>query len=192
MSLLFAGAAGIVLAASAGLRAFMPLLGVGLAARLLDWPIAPSMQWLSSDAGLLGLGIAAVVELAADKVPVVDHVLDLVHTVAGPLAGALVTFSVLGDTPPAAAMILALALGAPVAGGVHAIAAATRVKSTMVTGGTMNPAVSVAEDGISVAAIVMALFVPLLALIVATLVVYAVGRFVFRRLGRRRVPLPDE
>ena len=186
MSLLFAGAAGIVLAASAGLRAFMPLLGVGLASRLLDWPVATSMQWLSSDAGLLGLGIATVVELAADKVPVVDHVLDLIHTVAGPLAGALVTFTALGDVPPAVAMILALALGAPVAGGVHAIAATTRVKSTVVSGGTLNPAVSVAEDGISVAAIAMALLAPVLAVIVAAVVVFLVGRFVVRRIRRRR------
>ena len=103
MSLLLAGAAGIVLAASAGLRAFMPLFGAGLAARLLDWPIAPGMDWLASDAGLVGLGLATIVELAADKVPVVDHVLDVVHTVAGPLAGALVAFSVWGQFPPAVA-----------------------------------------------------------------------------------------
>ena len=185
MSLLFAGAAGVLLAASAGLRAFMPLLGLGLAARLLDWPIASSMSWLATDPGLLGLGIAALVELAADKVPVVDHVLDLVHTVAGPLAGALVAFSAWGDFPSAPAMILALALGAPVAGGVHAIAAVTRVKSTVASGGTFNPVVSVAEDGFSIGAIVIALLVPVLALLVAILLVFFVLRFALRRISGR-------
>lgn len=185
MTLLFAGAAGIVLAASAGLRAFMPLLGLGLAARLLDWPIAPSMSWLATDAGLLGLGIATLVELAADKIPVVDHLLDLVHTVAGPLAGALVAFGALGDVPPAASLILALALGAPVAGGVHAIAAATRIKSTVASGGTLNPAVSVAEDGVSIGAIVVALLVPILALLVAVAIVFMIVRLLMRR-GKRR------
>ena len=105
MNLVVAASAGIVLAASAGLRAFMPLLGIGLAARLLDWPVAPSLAWMASDAGLVTLGVATVLELAADKVPVLDHVLDLVHTVVGPLAGALVMFGVLGDLPPVVATI---------------------------------------------------------------------------------------
>jgi hypothetical protein len=189
MGLLFAAAAGIVLAASAGLRAFMPLFGLGVAARVMDWPIAPSMQWLASDAGLLGLGIATVLELAADKVPVIDHILDLVHTVAGPLAGALVAFSAWGEFPVAAAMILALALGAPVAGGVHAIAAATRVKSTVASGGTLNPAVSVAEDGVSIGAILVALLVPVVAVLAAGVVVFLIARFLLRRLGQRSTPV---
>ena len=137
---LIAVAAGIVLAASAGLRAFMPLFGVGLASRLLDWSIAPSMDWLSTDVGLIALGIATVVELAADKLPMVDHALDVVHTIAGPVAGALVTFSIWGDLPPAMSAILAIALGAPVAGAVHAISATTRVKSSVLSAGAFNPA----------------------------------------------------
>ena len=181
MLLLIATACGIVLAASAGLRAFMPLFGVGLASRLLDWSIAPSMEWLASDVGLIGLGIATVVELAADKVPVVDHALDLVHTIVGPLAGALVTFSIWGDWPPAVAGILAIALGAPVAGIVHAISAATRIKSTVFSGGTFNPAVSLAEDGISIGAIVIALVLPILALFIAIVVLVVVLRFFLRR-----------
>ena len=90
MTMLFAIGAGILLAASAGLRAFMPLLGLGLAARLLDWPVATSMQWIATDAALIGLTVAALAEIVADKVPAVDHVLDMIHTVVGPLAGALV------------------------------------------------------------------------------------------------------
>ena len=189
MSLLFAGAAGIVLAASAGLRAFMPLLGLGLAARLLDWSIAPSMAWLATDAGLIGLGIATLVELAADKIPVVDHLLDLVHTFVGPLAGAVVAFSAWGDLPSAPALILALALGAPVAGGIHAIAAATRIKSTLASGGALNPAVSVAEDGVSIGAIAVALLVPVLALLAALVILFLIVRLVVRRTVRRSPPI---
>lgn len=184
-ALLVAGAAGIVLASSAGLRAFMPLFGVGLASRLLDWSIAPSMDWLATDAGLIGLGIATILELAADKVPVVDHVLDLVHTIVGPLAGALVAFSIWGDWPPAVSAILALALGAPVAGAVHAIAATTRVKSSVVSGGALNPGVSLVEDGISVGAILIALLIPILALLVAIILVVLVLRFIARRFRER-------
>lgn len=179
-----AAACGILLAASAGLRAFMPLFGVGVAARLLDWPIAPSMEWLATDAGLVGLGVATAVELAADKVPVVDHVLDAVHMIAGPLAGALVTFSIWGDWPPAVAGILAVALGAPVAGLVHAVSATTRFKSTVVSGGAFNPVVSTAEDGISIAAILIALLLPFLAFALAIVVVVLLVRFVTHQRAR--------
>ena len=185
MLLLIAVGCGIVLAASAGLRAFMPLFGVGLASRLLDWSIAPSMEWLASDVGLIGLGVATVIELAADKVPVVDHALDVVHTIAGPLAGALVTFSIWGDWPPAVAGILAIALGAPVAGIVHAISAATRIKSTVFSGGAFNPAVSLAEDGISIGAIVIALVLPIVALALAIGVLVVIWRFALTRTTRR-------
>lgn len=181
--LFMAGAAGVILAATAGLRAFMPLLGAGLAARFLDWPVSSGMEWLSSDAALVGLGLATVLELLADKVPAVDHVLDVVHTVTGPVAGAVVAFSVLGALPAPVAMLFAIALGAPVAGGVHALAATVRVKSTALSAGTLNPAVSVAEDGMSIGAIVVALLVPALALIGAVVLLFVVGRFLARRMA---------
>jgi hypothetical protein len=184
VSLVLALASGIVLAASAGLRAFMPLLGLGLASRFLEWPMSPALEWMGSDAGLVTLSVATVVELVADKVPVVDNVLDIVHTVMGPLAGALAAFGVLGELPVALAAVIALGVGAPVAGGVHAVAATTRVKSTALTGGAANPAVSVAEDGISVGAIVVALVVPVLAVVLAAITAVFVVRFVTRPFGR--------
>ena len=190
MTMLFAMGAGILLAASAGLRAFLPLLGLGLAARLLDWPVAESMQWIATDAALIGLTVAALAEIVADKVPAVDHVLDMIHTVVGPLAGALVAFTAWGDLPAPVGMILALALGVPLAGGVHLVSATTRVKSTALTAGTANPVVSAAEDGISISAIVIAFVAPVLALIGAIVVLIVIGRFVSRRLARRKPQLP--
>jgi hypothetical protein len=177
-------AAGILLAASAGLRVFMPLFGAGLAVRFLDWPVSEGVEWLASDAGLLALGAATAVELIADKVPVVDHVLDAVHTVAGPVAGALVAFGAFAEMPPALALVLALAVGAPVAGGVHALAASARMGSTVATGGAANPAVSAAEDGISVAAITIAVLLPVLAVLGALVVIGLVGWALARRRAR--------
>jgi hypothetical protein len=186
VTLLFAGAAGLVLAASAGLRAFLPLLGLGLAARFLDWPVAESMQWLLTDAGLIGLTVAALAEIAADKIPAVDHVLDAIHTITGPLAGAVVAFAAWGDFSSPVAIILALALGAPLAGGVHVMAATTRLKSSALTAGAANPVVSAAEDGASISAIVIALLVPVLTVVAAVLVLLLVGRFVLRRWSKRQ------
>lgn len=184
MSILIAVAAGIMLAASAGLRAFVPLFAVGVASRTLGWDLATEMQWLASNTALTCLGIASALEVAADKVPVVDHALDAVHTIIGPIAGALAGLSVWLHFPPGVAAVLALAVGAPIAGGVHLLAATTRVKSSVVSGGTLNPVASTVEDGLTVGAIAIAIFAPLLALALTIVLLVVLGRYVARRLRR--------
>lgn len=181
VSILLAVAAGVVLAATAGLRAFVPLFAVGVASRTLGWDLASEMQWLASNTALTCFGIASALEVAADKVPIVDHALDAVHTIIGPIAGALAGLSVWLNFPPAVATVLAIAVGAPIAGGVHALAATTRLKSSVVSGGTLNPVASTVEDGITVGAILIAIFAPLLALTLTILLLVVVGRFIAKR-----------
>jgi Domain of unknown function (DUF4126) len=182
VSILIAVAAGVVLAASAGLRAFVPLFAVGAASRTLGWDLASEMQWLASNTALTCFGIASALEVAADKVPVVDHALDAVHTIIGPIAGAFAGLSVWLHFPPVVATVLAIAVGAPIAGGVHILAATTRVKSTAVSGGTLNPVASTVEDGVTIGAIAIAIFAPVLALALTILLFVVIGRFVARRL----------
>jgi hypothetical protein len=185
VSILFAVAAGVVLAASAGLRAFVPLFAVGVASRVIGWDLATEMQWLASNTALTCFGIASALEVTADKVPVVDHALDAVHTIIGPIAGALAGLSVWLHFPPAVAAVLALVVGAPIAGGVHLLAATTRVKSSAVSGGTLNPVASTVEDGVTIGAIAVAIFAPLLALALTIVLLVVAGRFVARRLRSR-------
>ena len=181
MDVVIALATGTVLAASAGLRAFMPLFAAGLAARTVGWDLAPQMQWLASNTALLTLGVASLAEVAADKVPVVDHALDAVHTVVGPIAGILAGLAVWLHFPPAVAAVLAIVVGAPVAGGVHLLAATTRIKSSVVSGGALNPVASVAEDALSVGALVVVVFLPLVALALVVLIAVAMVRLIRRR-----------
>ena len=185
VSYLVAIAAGIVLAASAGLRAFVPLFAVGVASRTFGWDVATEMQWLASNTALTCFGIASALEIAADKIPVVDHALDAVHTIIGPIAGALAGLSVWLHFPPTVAAVLAIAVGAPVAGGVHLLAATPRVKSSVVSGGTLNPVASTVEDGVTVGAILIAIVAPLLALVLTIVLFVAVGRYLVKR---RRSP----
>lgn len=176
-------ASGIVLAASTGLRAFMPLFAAGLAARTVGWELAPSMGWLASDASLVVFGAATAVEIVADKVPFVDHALDALHVIVAPVAGALAALSVWLHMPPVIAAVLALIVAAPVAGGVHLVAAGTRVKSTGVSAGALNPVVSLVEDFVAIAAVVVAVIAPVIALLVVVLMT----AFVLRLFRRRRV-----
>jgi hypothetical protein len=181
VTILVAIAAGVVLAASAGLRAFVPLFAVGVASRAFGWDVATEMQWLASNTALTCFGIASVLEVAADKIPVVDHALDAVHTIIGPIAGALAGLSVWLHFPPVVATVLALVVGAPIAGGVHLLAATTRVKSSVVSGGTLNPVASTVEDGVTVGAILIAILAPLLALGLTIVLFLVVGRYLVRR-----------
>ena len=186
MSVVVAIATGTVLSASAGLRAFMPLFAAGLAARTVGWDLAPQMQWLASNTALLTFGVATLAEVAADKIPVVDHALDVVHTVVGPIAGVLAGLSVWLHFPPIVALLLAVIVGAPVAGGVHLLAATTRLKSSMMSGGALNPLASVTEDVLSVSALAIVVFVPLLALVLVVMIAIAMVRIVRRRQLARR------
>lgn len=162
---------GLGLAASAGLKTFVPLLVMAVAARfdLFGLELAGPFAWLASTAAVVALSIATLAEIAADKIPLVDHALSLVGTVARPAAGALAAAAAFSHLDPTAAAVAGLIIGAPAALAVHSAQAATRVASTATTGGIANPAISVAEDGLafggSILAIVAPLLVPVLLLV---------------------------
>ena len=106
---------GLGLAASAGLKTFVPLLVLAVAARfhLFGVDLSGSFNWLESNAALVALGLATVVELSADKIPLVDHGLSLFGTVARPVAGALAAAAAFSSLDPATAAIAGLIVGVP-------------------------------------------------------------------------------
>lgn len=168
-SLAFQVAAGIGLAACAGLRAFLPLFLVSAAARL-GWvsPGAP-FEWLSSWPALIVFGVAVVVEVLSDKIPLVDHALDLVQVVVKPAAGAVLAIAAFHDLSPEQRLLLGLVAGGGTAGVVHAVKAKVRLASTFATAGLGNPFLSFGEDVLSTVGTVLALVFPfLLLLLVAT------------------------
>jgi hypothetical protein len=174
-------AMGLVLAACAGLRAFLPLLALGVAARAGVIHLAPELSWLASTPSLVVLGSALVFEVAADKVPMLDHILDAVGVVVRPLAGGLAAvipflsagpdgsmFTTLTQEGGAAAPWLAAGAGAMTGGTVtalvHLARAGLRVASSAMTGGLANPVLSLLEDGLGLTTAAVALVLPLLAL----------------------------
>lgn len=155
---------GLGLAASSGLRAFLPLLMLALAAHFnaFNVDLTGPFAWLSSPLALGALAIAAIVEIAGDKIPVVDHFLDAIGTVIRPLAGTLAAAAVINHHDPALAALLGLVLGAPLALGVHSAKAGTRGVSTVSTLGVANPLLSLFEDIASFTIGFLALLSPLL------------------------------
>lgn len=175
MSQWLAIGAGVALSAACGLRAFLPLLVLGLASRNGLVGLSPNVAWLTSDAALIALGVATVLELAADKIPVLDHGLDAIGLVLRPAAAWLATYALLIHWPTPWGQIVALAL-ALIALAIQGAKAKVRLGSTALTLGTANPLVSIVEDVIALGMAAAALVVPLLALAAAVLLAIVLGR----------------
>jgi len=177
----------IALAASAGLRAWLPLLLAGGLARLGVLDLGSSFQFLSSTRALVLFGVATAIELAGDKIPVVDHALDVIGTPLRPLAGAVLAASVLGTvTDPLTSVVLGTAVGAPSALVPHAAKSVLRAASTTVTGGLANPVLSLIEDAISLLTFILAVLVPLVVVALLGLTLYLASRW----LRRHRATAP--
>ncbi|MEV6487031.1 DUF4126 domain-containing protein [Actinoplanes sp. NPDC051633] len=186
---------GTGLAASAGLNAYIPLLTMGLLARYSDLIDLPSgWQWLSNGWVVAILAVLLAIEVVADKIPVVDHVNDVVQTVVRPTAGGLafgagsssqtVTVSDPGSffgshqwVPVAAGVLIALC--------VHGVKAASRPVVNATTAGVGAPVASTAEDLSSIVLSVLAILLPILVLLGLVLMI-ASAIWVFRRRRARR------
>src|SRR5204863_6662141 len=134
-------------AACAGLRAWLPLLLAGALARGGFITLGPSFSFLATNRALILFGVATVIEIVGDKVPAVDHALDMLSTVLRPAAGTLLAASVMWKIEdPLVALAMGVAVGAPAALVPHAAKSVLRAASTTFTGGLANPVISVAED----------------------------------------------
>ena len=173
----FALLGGIALASACGLRAFLPLFALSVATRVGLAHLAPGAAWIGSTTAMWTLAVATVLELVADKVPIVDHALDAVSTFVRPAAAAVAGWATFGAVDPSLSWIAAVVLGAG-ALGVHALKAKTRLGSTALTLGHANPILSVGEDVTAAVLSAAAFLAPLLA---AILVVGALIWLVARR-----------
>ncbi len=177
-------AVGIGLAAAAGFRVFVPLLALGLAARAEYLPLAENLQWLASTPALLALATATVLELGGYYVPWLDNALDSLATPAAIIAGTVLTASVLTDVDPLLRWALGLIAGGGSAATVQLTTVATRAASTLTTAGVANPAVSTAEAGASAVMSTLAIFIPVLAILLLVALLVLMWRVA--RRGRRR------
>jgi hypothetical protein len=186
---------GTGLAASAGLNAYIPLLIMGLMARFTDAIALPSgWQWLSHGWVIAILALLLAVEVVADKVPMVDHVNDIVQTVIRPTAGGIVFGA--GSSSQTATVTdpgsffsshqwVPIAAGVLIAFCVHGAKAATRPVVNATTAGFGAPVASTVEDFSSIVMSLLAILLPILVLLGLVLLVSTVI-WAFRRRRRRR------
>lgn len=182
---------GLGLAASTGLRTFLPLLMLALAARF-GWfgvQLSEQTQWLHSDSAIAALAVAAAVEFTADKVPVLDNALSGVGMLVRPLAAALAAGSLFVGVDPLLAAVAGVIVGAPTALAFNAAQGGVRLASTATTGGLGNPVVSLLEDVLAFFTALLALLSPVLVpilLVILALIAGRAARRVRRRLAERQ------
>lgn len=181
----------IGLSAPAGLNAYLALLIVGLAARFTELiRLEAPYDLLTNTWVLVILGLLLGLEVFADKIPAVDTINDLIGTVVRPTSGAVLALA--GTREVGLDPILAAILGLIMAGSFHGIKATSRPVLTATTGGLANPVVSMIEDILAAAGVILTLLAPLVgALLVLVLLVILIGTALWlRRLVRRRPPRP--
>ena len=164
------------LAVAAGLNAYIPLVILGLAGRVLDFVELPSgWVWLENPWVLGILGVLLVIEVIADKIPVVDSINDWIQSVVRPAAGGIAfgtgaasETAVVSD--PAGFFTshawVPVAIGMLLAFGTHATKMLARPALNAATAGIAAPVVSTVEDISSVLLSVMALLIPVIGFLV--------------------------
>ena len=189
--------AGTGLAIAAGLNAYIPLLVLGLAGRFVPFIELPaSWEWLSNDWVLIILGVLAVIEFIADKIPAVDTVNDWIQTLVRPASGGIVFGTGAATTTDAIAdpsgffadgQWTSIAIGALLALGVHALKASIRPALNAMTGGIAAPVASAAEDVGSVLLSLLALLLPVFVAVALIGIIVGAILLVRRLAARRRV-----
>ena len=116
--------------------------------------------------------------------------LDSMATPAAFLAGTVVSAAAMGDLPPIVKWTTAVIAGGGVAGLMQGVTAVLRAHSTVLTGGLGNSAIATVENGGAIVVSLLALTVPLLALLLVIAFCWIAVRLL-RRLLSRTPPPPD-
>jgi hypothetical protein len=176
---------------AAGVNLYATVAILGLAARYGWVSLPPQFQTFNNDLVIGAAVVLYLVEFFADKIPYVDTLWDMLHTLVRPVGGALIAVTTLGEASPTLEGLVAL-LGGTIAAGSHLTKTSTRAAANASPEPFSNWMLSISEDLFVVGLGYLALQYPLAALAVAVgltilIVVFAavIIRAVRRWFGRR-------
>jgi len=183
METVFAVGTGVGLSSIAGIRAYLPLVLVGLFARLGLFTLPAPFNLLDDWLVIGVLLVLALLESGLDKIPALDSVLDLVQTPIRIIAGAILFAAVLQEGIDVGA-IPELAVGGCIAGMVAVLKAILRPPANVESAGVSTSFLSLLEDVVALLGGVIAVFVPFLPLALVAFLLFFFFR-VRRRRGRK-------
>ena len=183
------------LAFTSGLRLYSTLLALGLGVRFGLLTLPPSfadLRVLAETPVLVVLALVYCIEFVADKVPWVDSMWDLVHTFIRPVGAAFLGAAAVGDLDPIAKTMVAIVCGG-IAFSSHSAKAGTRVAVNHSPEPFSNIGLSLAEDGIVLGGVWLAIQHPVVALVAVAVAIGLIAwtvpkivRAISRRLSRLR------
>ncbi|GAC1405738.1 MAG: DUF4126 domain-containing protein [Ktedonobacteraceae bacterium] len=196
------------LAFASGVNAYFPLLAFAIAVRWLHlYKVNPNFSFVTQTWFMIILAILALADLFADKIPIIDHAWDAIHTIIRPIAGAFVAAAsdnrihVLPNTTYmgthiltmginlSVTLVIVMLIGAVLAFMTHITKASTRIVSTATTAGLLNIVLSIVEDIGVVIVTLLSLFAPIVMfviLILFVLIFLLLSRRIMRLFNRRR------
>ncbi len=203
------------LAFASGLNAYLPLLAFSISVRWLNlYKVNPNMAFITQNWFIAALVVLTILDFVADKIPLIDHIWDAIHTVVRPIAGAAVAYAssqylpgltlphvsflpvsgtvyaALGSAIPVTGIVLLviILIGGGLAALSHITKSTTRVVSTVTTFGFLNIGLSVVEDVLVIIFILLSLFAStIMFILLILLVLFLVVRLIrTRNMFRRR------
>jgi hypothetical protein len=179
------------LATLAGLNLYLTVLVAGCAVRFHWLELADSYGQMSVLGNSWVLGVAAtlfVIEFVADKIPWMDSIWDVVHTIIRPAGAICLSLAVLGKMDPLALTLAALFAGAA-ALSTHGTKSGIRALLNLSPEPVSNSVASVAEDGLVLGGLVLTALAPAVALFVFIGVVVistAAAMWIWKKIFRLR------
>ncbi|HLI05443.1 MAG TPA: DUF4126 domain-containing protein [Ktedonobacteraceae bacterium] len=168
------------LALASGVNAYLPLLSFAISARFFHlFSINPEFTFITQNGFMIALAILALIDIIADKIPVVDTLWDSIHTVLRPIAGALVV-AACSNGASSVELPVESVLGAALAAMSHITKAVTRLTASVSTMGCLNIGLSLGEDVAVFIIILLAIFAPIVMLVFS--IVFAVLFILFAPL----------
>lgn len=183
METLLAVGIGVGLASIAGVRAYLPLVLVGLFARLGLFTLPAPFVFLDDWLVIGALAVLALLESGLDKIAGLDPILDYVQTPLRIVAGA-VLFAVALQEGIDTGAIPELAVGAGIAGLVAVLKVILRPSANAASVGVSVSFLSLFEDVVALLGGVIAVLVPLVPLALVAFLLFFFFR-VRRRRGRK-------
>lgn len=174
-------AVGLGLSAACGFRIFVPMLVMSVASKAGYLSLAGSFEWIGSTPALIAFASATVLEIGAYYLPLVDNLLDTIATPSAVVAGVVATASQVGDMDPMLGWSLAIIGGGGLAATIQGMTSLTRHASALTTAGFGNPLVSTGEAGAAVMFAILAVFLPLIGLLLLLTLLYLVASRLLRR-----------
>jgi len=177
---------GIALASAVGFRIFVPFFILSLATHYQVIDLNENWLWIGSTTAMITFGIATIVEILAYLIPWIDNILDTIAVPIAAVAGTAIMLSTVANFDPLITWTLAIIAGGGTATAIKTSTSGTRLASSVATAGFANPVISIFESGFSIILAVLAIFLPVLAIVLVGFIFWMILKLYKTAFSKKR------